>query len=261
MEITTEAGHRLLAYISAATRRGATLTPEYLEAYAKSPFRRVQRRGSIVEMMDSFANFGGRTEYLETWTEYLSRVGWISVSDNSVKLTTLGHAILADLSAPKIETASDDSSEVILDPSDPFAYVKVIGALADIGEGLLVDPYFRFDQLQTVVEHTEIKRILTSKKIGAPAISQLALALAVFDESQRPEVRVASELHDRFAISTGEKVIAIGTSLNSVGRNLSIVVPLASVAGSAIRSSHEELWVKSQVLAPKIPPASKNSGS
>lgn len=212
-------------------------------------------------MVASFANFGGRTEYLETWTEYLSRVGWISVSDDSVKLTTLGHAILSDLSAPKIETASDDSSEVILDPSDPFAYVKIIGALADIGEGLLVDPYFRFDQLETVVEHTQIKRILTSKKIGAPAISQLALALAVFEESQRPEVRVASELHDRFAISTGEKVIAIGTSLNSVGRNLSIVVPLASVAGSAIRSSHEEIWAKARVLAPKNPPVSKNSGS
>ncbi|MEU8747585.1 hypothetical protein AB0C39_28390 [Streptomyces parvulus] len=261
MEITTEAGHRLLAYISAATRRGATLIPAHLEAYAESPFRRVRHIGSIQEMMTSFANFGGRTEYLETWTEYLSRVGWISIADNSVKLTTLGHAILADLSAPKIETTSEDSSEVILDPADPFAYVKVIGTLADIGEGLLVDPYFRFDQLETVVEHTQIKRILTSKKIGAPAISQLALALAVFDESQRPEVRVASELHDRFAISTGEKVIAIGTSLNSVGRNLSIIVPLASVAGSAIRSSHEELWDKAKVLAPKSAPAPSNGSS
>ncbi|MFI2318022.1 hypothetical protein [Streptomyces sp. CB00072] len=212
-------------------------------------------------MMSSFANLGGRTEYLETWTEYLSRVGWISISDKSVKLTTLGHAILADLSAPKIETASDDTSEVILDPSDPFAYVKIIGALADIGEGLLVDPYFRFDQLQTVVEHTQIKRILTSKKIGAPAISQLALALAVFEEADRPEVRVATELHDRFAISAGEKVIAIGTSLNSVGRNLSIVVPLASIAGSAIRGSHEDLWAKAQVLAPKNASSPNNTGS
>ncbi|MFI2348676.1 hypothetical protein ACH492_16825 [Streptomyces sp. NPDC019443] len=221
----------------------------------------MRRTSSIQEVLASFAtNIGGKSEALETWTEYLERVAWIKVVDDSVKLTPLGHAILADLSAPQIESTSEDSSEVILDPSDPFAYVRVIGALADIGEGLLVDPYFRFDQLETVVSHTAIRRILTSKKIGAPAISQLELALAVFDDSQRPEVRIANELHDRFAISGGDKVIAIGTSLNSVGKNLSIVVPLASVAGSAIRRSHEDLWAKSPVVKPKAARGG-NSGS
>ncbi|MHB9860613.1 hypothetical protein [Streptomyces sp. YIM S03343] len=196
---------------------------------------------------------GGKSEPLETWKQYLERVGWIKVTGESVKLTPLGHAILADLSAPKLDVSNEDASEVILDPSDPFAYVRVIGALSDIGEGLLVDPYFRFDQLETVVEHTQIRRILTSKKIGAPAISQLALALAVIDAPQRPEVRVANELHDRFAISEGDKVIAIGTSLNSVGKNLSVVVPLASIAGNAIRRTHEDLWTNATVLKPKNP--------
>ncbi|MGW1257369.1 hypothetical protein ACWD5Q_19855 [Streptomyces sp. NPDC002513] len=75
----------------------------------------------------------------------------------------------------------------------------------------------------------------------------------VYDEPQRPEVRVANELHDRFAISEGDKVIAIGTSLNSVGKNLSVVVPLASIAGNAIRHSHEDLWTNATVLEPKKP--------
>ncbi|MFE7980814.1 hypothetical protein ACFUZA_01315 [Streptomyces cellulosae] len=253
MEIATEGGHRLLAYISAATRRGAILSPDNLEAYAKSPFRRMRRTSSFQDFVATLGNLTGKSEPLETWTQYLERVGWIKVASESVKLTPLGHAILADLSAPKLDVTNEDASEVILDPSDPFAYVRVIGALSDIGEGLLVDPYFRFDQLETVVEHTQIRRILTSKKIGAPAISQLALALAVYDEPQRPEVRVANELHDRFAISEGDKVIAIGTSLNSVGKNLSIVVPLASIAGNAIRRSHEDLWSSASVLEPKKP--------
>ncbi|MER8155870.1 hypothetical protein [Streptomyces sp. NPDC094472] len=250
MEIATESGHRLLAYISAATRRGAILSPDNLEAYARSPFRRMQ---STSPFQNFLGNLTGKSEPLETWTQYLERVGWIKVASDSVKLSPLGHAILSDLSAPKLDVTNEDTSEVILDPSDPFAYVRVIGALSDVGEGLLVDPYFRFDQLETVVEHTQIRRILTSKKIGAPAISQLALALAVYDEPQRPEVRVANELHDRFAISEGDKVIAIGTSLNSVGRNLSIVVPLASIAGNAIRRSHEDLWSSASALEPKKP--------
>jgi hypothetical protein len=251
MEIANEDGHRLLAYISAATRRGATLSPDNLEAYARSPFRRM--RNTTSPFQNFFENLTGKSEPLETWTQYLERVGWVKVVSDSVKLSPLGHAILADLSAPKLDVANEDASEVILDPSDPFAYVRVIGALSDVGEGLLVDPYFRFDQLETVVEHTQMRRILTSKKIGAPAISQLALALAVYDEPQRPEVRVANELHDRFAISEGDKVIAIGTSLNSVGKNLSIVVPLASIAGNAIRRSHEDLWASASVLEPKKP--------
>lgn len=232
-----------------------------LEAYAKAPFRRVRRTGGMQDFMVSLGNFGAKTEALETWTQYLERVGWIKTDGSPVKLTPLGHAILADLSAPKLEASDEDSPEVILGPSDPFAYVRVIGALSDVGEGLLVDPYFRFDQLETVVEHTQIRRILTSKKIGASATSQLELALAVFDESQRPEVRVANELHDRFAISEGDRVIAIGTSLNSVGKNLSVVVPLASVAARAIRQSNEVLWVKATALQPKKPPNGNNASS
>ncbi|MGW1257370.1 hypothetical protein ACWD5Q_19860 [Streptomyces sp. NPDC002513] len=187
MNIATEDGHRLLAYISAATRRGAILSADNLEAYARAPFRRMRSNSTIQDFVSTFsAALGGKSEPLETWTQYLERVGWIKVACESVKLTPLGHAILADLSAPKLDVANEDASAVILDPSDPFAYVRVIGALSDIGEGLLVDPYFRFDQLETVVEHTQIRRILTSKKIGAPAISQLALALAVYDATSLP---------------------------------------------------------------------------
>ncbi len=252
MEIASEDTHRLLFYVGAVTRRGYQLSVPEFEAYAKGPFRKTKIiEGGISAFRDIQNMFSPRRVPAETWLEYLKRLRWVSADEDKVKLTRLGKAILDELSSPVIDSESESATEVLLDPADPHAYVKVIGVLAELGEGLLVDPYFRYDQLETIVEDTQIRRILTSKKTGNTALSQLQFALAVIDEDQRPLIKVADSLHDRFAIGDSGHVVAIGTSLNSVGKNHSMVVPLSETAGSAIASVYGDLWDSANTLEPR----------
>ncbi|MGW4141908.1 hypothetical protein ACWELV_34865 [Streptomyces mirabilis] len=252
MEIASEDAHQLLFYVNVVNRRGYKLSVPEFEAYAKGVSRKTKSVGGpLKSIRDLQAMMGTQRIFAETSLEYLTRLQWVSIESDHVKLTRLGKAILDELSSPTVDADSENVTEVLLDPSDPHAYVKVIGVLAELGEGMLVDPYFRYDQLETIVEHTQVRRILTSKKTGNTALSQLQLALALIDDDQRPELRVADALHDRFAIGDGGNVIAIGTSLNSIGRNHSVVVPLSSAAGKAVASLYEDLWIHANVLTPR----------
>ncbi|MFD7294760.1 hypothetical protein ACFV9W_15870 [Streptomyces sp. NPDC059897] len=252
MEIANENTHRLLFYVGAVTRRGHNLSVSDFEAYARGPFRKTEvREGPFSTFRDVERMFAKRNVPTESWLEYLVRVQWVSVDDGHVKLSRLGKAILDELSAPVVDADSESATEVLLDPADPFAYVKVVGVLADIGTGMLIDPYFRYDQLETIMDHTQIRQILTSRKTGNTAISQLQLALAVIDEDDRPELRVAESLHDRFAVGDNGSVVAIGTSLNSIGKNHSMVIPLSETAGSSLASTYMEIWDKASVLTPR----------
>jgi hypothetical protein len=252
MEIASEETHRLLFYVSAVTRRGYKLSVSEFEAYAKGPMRKTKTvSGGLSAFTDIQAMLGRRRVPAESWLEYLKRLEWVSTEEGIIKLTRLGKTILDELSAPAIDIQSESATEVLLDPSDPHAYVKVVGVLSELGEGLLVDPYFRYDQLETIVDHTEIRRVLTSKKTGNTALSQIQFALAVIDEDQRPEIRVAESLHDRFAIGDNGAVVAIGTSLNSVGKNHSVVVPLSEIAGKGVASVYGGLWDEATALTPR----------
>ncbi|MFC7903338.1 hypothetical protein ACFUV1_24720 [Streptomyces griseoincarnatus] len=253
MEIASEETHRLLFYVSAVNRRGYKLSVSEFEAYANGPSRKTKTVSGVLgsSFADLQAMMGNRRVPAESWIEYLKRLGWVSIDGEIVNLTRLGKAILDELSSPAIDVQSESATEVLLDPSDPHAYVKVIGVLSELGEGLLVDPYFRYDQLETIVDHTQIRRVLTSKKTGNTALSQIQFALAVIDEDQRPEIRVAESLHDRFAIGDNAHVVAIGTSLNSVGKNHSVVVPLSQTAGKGVSSVYEDLWDAATVLTPR----------
>ncbi len=252
VEIASEYTHKLLAYVNAVTRRGSKLSKSDFEAYAQSPTRHTKlARGFFNSAAALHEMFEDRRVPNETWIDYLSRVAWIFVENDRVRLTLLGKAVLDELSTPATESNTENSTEVVLDPSDPLAYVKVIGVLSDVGEGLLVDPYFRYDQLEIIVEHTGIRRVLTSKKTGATAISQLQFALGVLEEAQRPEIRMADSLHDRFAIGDNGPVVAIGTSLNSTGKNHSVVMPVHPLTGGPIRSAYTRLWEEGEPLAPR----------
>ncbi|MEU8790046.1 hypothetical protein [Streptomyces sp. 142MFCol3.1] len=252
MQITSEEAHRLLFYVNAVTRRGHRITVPEFEAYAKAPSRKTRVvSGPLQNFAALTAKWGGERVPNESWLQYLTRLEWVSSEGDRLRLTGLGKAVLDELSSPTVDSGSEEATEVLLDPSDPHAYVKVIGVLGELGEGMLVDPYFRYDQLETIVEHTQIRRILASRKTGNTALSQLQFALAVIGEDQRPEIRIADTLHDRFAIGDNSNVVAIGTSLNSVGRNHSVVVPLSATAGKAVASVYEDLWSQANKLEPR----------
>lgn len=75
----------------------------------------------------------------EPFDRFLARLQWIDVSDGTVRLTLLGRAVLEDASSAEVENGS--AIEVLIDPSNQFAYAQVMNKIAQVGESLVVDPY------------------------------------------------------------------------------------------------------------------------
>lgn len=102
--------------------------------------------------------------------------------------------------ASRIERTEEDVVEIVLDPDDRFAYARALGELTSMPDSMIVDPYFRFEQLVDVLELGTVTRVLTSRKIGPAALARLALGLKAVTEGQPFEVRLTAELHDRYFI-------------------------------------------------------------
>jgi hypothetical protein len=253
MDLVDEDTHRLLAYVDAVRSRGHRLTRAEFNEFANRPYRR-QRTTGLVTIARMQSDITERVSWREPANAWFERLGWLtndSQDGDGVMLTSLGMALLRHLEAPSPVAPEDSAIEIFLDPDDPMSYVRLIGTLSSLGEGvLLIDPYFRFAQLEDVMG-SSVSRILTSRKIGAKSVAQLELALGVLPTDERPEIRVVADLHDRFAISDEGRVVALGSSIGSSRKNIGAVVEFHDEAGHAIRVAHETLWSDATVLTPK----------
>lgn len=253
MDIVDGHTHRVLAYIAAVSRQGYEMSIDEVEAFAKRP----ERQGPVVR--NAFEDWRASImssvftteEPGETFVAHLRRLMWVTTDDNrKVRLTRLGFALLRELSSPKLDPETESTIEVLLDPSDPFAYSRVLTSLSDVASGLLVDPYFRVSQFYDIATQTTIDRILLGKKIGTTEISKLAFALASVPDERPLELRIASSLHDRYVIPPEGAVRFIGTSLGGVGKSVSAVGTFSTVTSDAIRAEHERLWSEATKLGP-----------
>lgn len=255
MEILEEHTHRLLAYVEAARAGGHRLQRRELDAFAEQPERRVGEM-TMWALSSPYASRSlGVRRWAESATDWFERLGWVAESPGEgggVVLTSLGRALLKSLSRPHPTTSEDEAIEVFLDPSDPMSYVRFIGALSDLGEEVfLVDPYFRFPQLDDLMG-SSVTRVLTSTKIKPQAIAHLELALGVLPPGEGPEIKTVSNLHDRFAMSQEGRVIALGSSIGSSRQNIGAVVELHGRASEAIREAHEALWADATSVTPRV---------
>lgn len=257
MDLVDEDTHRMLSYIGRMRAGGHKLTINEFDEFAKRPGRKQRRRFSPAQVaMRTIAGIIEGTEYIESPHDWFIRLNWAQLdnpedSDSGIRLTSLGHTLLRDLDTPPPPMPDESSSELVLDPNDPLSYAHLIGRINSIGDNvLLVDPYFRTDQLGDILPGN-VTRVLTSHKISRNEIERLRLGLRNTTEDARPEIRAQNDLHDRFAISESGRVIAIGTSLNSAGKNFSMVMPLSDVSAASIKSTHEDLWQSADKITPK----------
>lgn len=262
MDLIDEDTHRLLAYVDAARSGGHLLTRKQFDAFANQPDR--QQMYSLIRAAAIGIDKLHSPRWLESATAWFERLGWVTRTIGTVEtvqLTSLGRALLKHLDSPRLARLDDGTIEVFLDPDDPMSYVRLVGALVDLGEDvLLIDPYVRFPELNDLVG-SSVCRILTTRKTGTQAILQLQLALGVIPPEQRPEIRITSGLHDRFAISQEGRVIALGSSVGSSRKNIGAVVELHAQASDAIRAAHEKLWKEAEELAPRPPANGSQSAS
>lgn len=251
MEIVDDKTHRVLAYVGALNQHGVRPNADLVDEYADRPKRRSTRVGGIGGL-SSLARLEkavyGRPTFKETESEYIERLGWALNTSSGVSLTSAGRALLKALNASVLESDTVDIVEVVLDADDPFAYATAIGALANAGESLLVDPYFRVSQLVDIQEVDNITRILVGS--GMKNGDYQALAVGLKAVSQGPlEIRKASGLHDRYLIPDGPgNALMIGTSLGGVGRKVSTLTSLGEPATDALRQLHESIWADAEVI-------------
>lgn len=190
-------------------------------------------------------------EEAETAVAYLHRMGWASTG-GGVSLTDVGRALLKALNAPAIEDLNSDVFELVLDTDNPFAYAQTIGALSNVEDGLLVDPYFRLDQLLHISELDNITRILIGTRLKKAEYEALSHALAAISERHAVEVRKASDLHDRYLIPrTDGQALMLGCSIGGIGKKVSTLTSLSAISTRALRDAHESIWNDAAPVLPK----------
>jgi hypothetical protein len=175
IRIADEEVHRFLKYVAAVTGQGYRLIKDEAEAFiAASNRRQVGGLAQVVgeSLTRSMLAISGR---IESTAEWLQRLGWVSIRGDEIKISDLGQAVLRHLEQEEIEATGP--IDVLLEPQNPISYAETIRRIAHHEDALLIDPYFKLDQLMDVVHYTSVTRVLSSVKLKKPEIAGLAKAM------------------------------------------------------------------------------------
>lgn len=190
----------------------------------------------------------------ETVIDHLVRLTWLEEAgpgeSPGLRLSDVGRALLRD--CEQESTIREDVSVVVFEVEDPLAYPLLVGQLANAGNGLLVDPYLKLDDLHRIVVSTNLTRLLIS---GVRQNQREVAAMQTYLDSPslaRPvEVRSSTELHDRVLIATDGSVLTLGTSLNGVGRKLTVLSPIPPNQNGVFRDTYEKIWDNATLVGPQ----------
>jgi hypothetical protein len=253
VEILTETQHRALAFVGACVRSGYKPTFEEVGLWLDKPRPLGGTLSGLLggSIMATLATaFGDARITGNNQLKHLVMLGWIAESQGRLSITPLGRALLT--SAEAVESAETEGVVMVLDTDDQFAYAKLIGHLNQAGEGLLVDPYFRLPQLMTILTGTSINRVLISKQHRTSRVdrAELTVALASPALPRKIEIRASSDdaQHDRLIVGEDGKVWMLGSSLNSVGRVHTALVPLPFNESAPFRDRAQRLWDAAEPL-------------
>jgi hypothetical protein len=241
--------------------RGAQYAPNALAALATS----LAVAQSLVAPTRKIAD----AEPVSGW---LVRMGWVDVTaDDRLVLTSLGAALVSALRQNPSDWAPEreGSGAIVLQPDNAFVYVELTRSISQAGAALLVDPYFKIDMLEWLLNATGVTRLLMSSSSGAQAreVEHMGLALSALQANpnlSRVAIRatMSATLHDRCIAKEDGAVLLLGTSITGIGRHLSTIVPLPSSAALALRREVEKLWKTATPVVPKavrVPPGRPNT--
>lgn len=249
MELLSGSAHRALAFVDVLDKNGAPPTADQVDAMGGA--------GDLLWGGDVLGYEWWSQEERETYPEYLSRIGLVTVVDGVVRTTAQGRAILHHLS---VAGAQEELVEIVIDPTDPFAYSKVLTRLTAFGPSMLIDPYCRHEEIWDILGFEGVTRVLTGPEGSRRNMhSSIASALQKLGTGRSIEVRWSADTHDRYLIPDSGNVVMLGMSLNGAGRKIGTIAPLSSGASQVLRQQHEDLWRASTPISPRKAQASPES--
>lgn len=130
----------------------------------------------------------------ETVTAWLTRLRWLRLDEEKIRITPLGTAVLAHLEEESFE--AEVPVALVLDQDDPLATARVVARIGELGGCALVDPYFSFERLPDLMRATQVERVLTSSR-DPRKLEVLRLALSGFEQGVSPDIRASDVFHDR----------------------------------------------------------------
>lgn len=256
--------HRALTYIRMLNQQGIDPSCEDIDRFVCNPAPRGARRVFSEAALVAEEELAFSTQPAEPVAHYMLSVGWAEAPDDHVHLTALGHAVLRglQLDTPLGAPADPDDAltDLVLEPNDTLALVRLTRVMANAGAGLLADPYFRAEHVQLVTEATSLRRILVSSKAAGrsvrgakPERALIALALASVPGASDLEVRTTDsrEFHDRCVLTADGSVRLIGSSVNGIGKHLTAVITAPGDVAQFYRTKYEGLWTAANPIRPQ----------
>lgn len=150
------------------------------------------------------------------------------------------------VSVPAFEVIDAD-----LRSADPLVFARIVGRVAALDAPMVVDPYCRPSELEYLVAHTGVTRVLLSDRVPRSELEGLAAVVRSVSRRERSlKVRVAraEELSDRCVV-TADRVVYVGDVPPVAGAPGATVLVEPVDMAPAARDHYRRIWRRAERLA------------
>ncbi|MGC5224589.1 hypothetical protein ACPW96_18645 [Micromonospora sp. DT81.3] len=185
--------------------------------------------------------------------DYLTDARLLTYSGRRLTLTPAGLAILESLTSQVTSAEPAKPVEAVGGMRDPFVYAELLSRVDDVGDLFVVDPYLHPQDLATLLQLPNLKRVLTRDtrisgmdRHGRTEKFQIALG-ARPDADLRFTPDQPRELRDRLVLPTiGGEALFLGTSLGET--QLTVITRIGKDPTNALRAHYDAIWDSSAPL-------------
>jgi len=254
MELLDEESHRLLLWAVRLHEAGGAPTRDDLLRLAEP------RREAGQLVIDGLS--GRPISFDESVVASLTRRGLVEeLADGHVVPTDLGRLVVSALGLHPEESPLFEVIETDLRTSDPLAFARVVGRVAALDRPMVVDPYCRRPQLEYLVAHTSVTRVLVSDRLDQDDQDDLVdfvESIRRREHKLRLRIAPADAIHDRHVIDD-DRVLQVGGTARTVGGGTTVLSEPIDLGGAA-RGYYREVWKRARKLATYRPARTHSDG-
>lgn len=247
MDLLDEESHRLLLWAVRLQEAGAVPSRKELRRLAEP------RREAGQEVVDALS--GRPTNFSESGVDSLTRRGLLEeASEDHVVPTELGRMVVSALGLHPEESPLFEVIESDLRSSDPLAFARVVGRIAALDRPMVVDPYCRRPQLEYLVAHTSVTRVLLSDRLADEELDDIVDFVGSIGRRPvklRVRVAPAEAIHDRHVVD-GDRVLQVAGTVQTTGGGTTVLAEPVDLGGAA-RGYYREVWKQARKLATHRP--------